>query len=468
MKFPTDFFTKNSLLPSLSVRPQQRCRLNIGVGRLLAGLLLIMLWFTDSCYAIDWIKEWNLTTTQRYTDNLRMQLQPARSNLITTLSPSAVLGYLNDDNELRVKLNWNQLLYDDETALNFSEKIATLTDTYRNDRWTAYLTARYGYESSLTSQLGVNGSGNLTSQVPRLSETITPDIIYKLSEKNSVEFTGTYSNVTFISHPGTGFYDYTNWTINSIFTHQYSETLSFNVNAGYSLYNAGNTVNIGNFLTTGLPTDYSYHQNSKTLSYQLGLKYSFDEKTTFTGSGGLRNSNTTSNIDTNVPGVNCVLLLIQYGPNTACPNSSQVVNSSTNGKIYSANLKRDFEKGMVNFSFNQQLNPASTGSQQQTTQISATMNYNISERWNTGLNYTYLISDYVAGYYSSNTAYTNLNNRTVNSITPNIKWRWTPDMSFELTYTYTDQIYTLENLNAVGNNMQLQFVYQPQTNRQVK
>jgi hypothetical protein len=422
--------------------------------------------FAQNTQAFDWISEAYVSETQRYTDNLRLQLQPKRTNLITTLSPAAILGYLSDSNELRVRLNWNQLIYDDENSLDFSEKIATLTDAYHNEKWTTNLSARYGYESSLASQLDVNGSGNLTTQVARQSETITPDIIYALSPKNSLELTGTYSKVNFASHPSNGFYDYTNNSINGIFTHQYTETLSFNLNTGYTVYDAGDTTLNGFYFgNSNAPKYYTYKQNSKTLSYQLGFNYRYDEKTTITGSGGLRNSDTGSNISNYAQNVNCAVNSSIY-----CPNSAETVSSTTNGKLYSASIKRDLENGFVNLSYNQQLNPASTGNQQQTQQVSANFNFDISDRWNTSLNYTYLISDYIAGFNNTNnsTAYINLNNRTLNMITPNLKWKWTPEMYFQLSYTYMDQLYTLTNQNAVGNNMQIQFVYQPQTNRQVK
>jgi hypothetical protein len=476
MKFKTEFFSRNlqSPLPPAQFRPGRLFtpRMQLAKPRsgwFFSGLLLVMLFFVSNSYAFDWIHEYNMIAIQRYTDNLRMQIQPARSNLITTLSPTAVLGYLDDDNELRIKLNLNQLVYDDESNMNFSEKIATLIDTYHNEKWTTTLTARYGYESSMATQLNENGSGNLLYQVPRESLTLTPDVAYKLSEKNSVEVYGTFMDVSFASHPTNGYDDYTNQTLNGVFNHQYTERLSLNVNTGYTLYNAGNTINAGNFTagqTSILPVSSTYRQNSTTLSYQLGFKYGYDEKTSITGSAGLRDSTTNSTYLTSVNGLDCYSQYMIANQIT-CPNSSQFTSSATSGKIYSALIKRDLEKGVINLSYNQQLNPASTGSQQQTQQFSALLSYDITERWNTGLNYSYLISQYVAGYNNSSTL-VNLNNRTFSAISSSVKWKWTPEMSFQFSYTYMDQVYTYDNQTAIGNNMQLQFNYQPQTNRQVK
>lgn len=429
-------------------------------GLFVAALLV----FSQECPAFDWIYETQMDVMQRYTDNLRMQIRPTRTNLITTLSPTLVLGYLSESDELRVNLNWNQLLYNDETSLNFSEKIASFIHTYHDDRWNTSLKGRYGYESSLASQLGVNGSGNLTAQVPRESETITPDVIYKLTEKNSLELTGSYMDVQFASHPSTGYFDYTNGTVNGIITHRYTETLSFNFNTGFTQYDAGNTVPNGYYQgSSALPMFYTYKQDSSTISYQLGFNYLYDARTTVSGSAGLRNSTSQSHIGYNVPGIDCSRL----SPLLACPNTSETTTSNTDGKLYSISVKRDLEQGMINLSYNQQLNPASTGSQQQTQQLAASVSYDLSERWNTGVNYTYLISDYVAGIYT-NSAYVNQNNRTLNMISPNIKWKCSPEMYLQFTYNYMDQNYTQLNQTAVGNNMQLEFVYQPQTNRQVK
>jgi len=443
-------------------------------------LLPALLLFTSNCPALDWLVTPSMTLSQRYTDNLRMLYVPHSDNFITTISPGLVLGYIEDDNDLKLNLNWNQLEYLGDSSLDFSEKIASLNHTFRRDRWSTGITARYGEESSFGTQLGENGSGILTVQVPRYSTTISPQISYQFTEKNSLQLSGSYLDVSFGPHPNTGglsFANYNNESVNATATHKYLPNLSFNFTTSYSLYNANNTIPgttslpiqncPGQLPTNGVfpaacyqSTTYQtvYSQTSTTLSYTLGFNYSFDEQTLIAASGGIRNSDTNSG---NNVTVDCVKTSVD------CGNSNSPYLSTTSGKIYSASITRSFESGNVNLSYNQQLSPASTGSQQQTTQYGASFAYEFTERWSAGLNASYMLSQYVAGYGSSPSSYAN-NNRTITTISPNIKWLWTPEMYFQFSYTYMNQDLVLQNEMATANNLQLQFIYQPQINRQVK
>jgi len=436
--------------------------------------LAILMLCAGKSAAFDWIFAPNLTLTQRYTDNLRLLITPTRDNLISTLSPNLDLGYLADDNELRVNLKVNQLFYIGESNLDFAEKIANLTDTFYGERWNASMSARYAEESSFGTQLTENGSGNLLVQVPRFTKSISPTFNYNLTEKNTLQLSGSYMDVTFGSRPfnsGIGFSDYTFDSISTTATHKFTPKLSFNLNSSYSIYNAGTNYSgiiiLPNPHLSGTTNTYigdtSYSQNSKTLSYQLGFNYGYDEQTTIAGSAGIRNSNSHSVFGTEAF-VPCGGLL----PNKPCPNSFSDSTSTTNGKIYTASINRAFEQGYLLVSYNQQLSPASTGNQQQTEMYNAIANYQITDRWETGLNITYLKSSYIAGFANSATAVVTSNNRIYESISPNIKWKWTPETTLQFSYTYADQQLVLTNQTATSNNVQLQLVYNPQTNRQVK
>jgi hypothetical protein len=113
----------------------------------------------------------------------------------------------------------------------------------------------------------------------------------------------------------------------------------------------------------------------------------------------------------------------------------------------------------------QQLNPSSSGSQQQSTTVSAQANYNISERWTSGLNANYRLTESTS-VFDNNVS--TRNDSTYITVTPNIRWRWTPEINLQFSYTYAQREYTSSHQTSVGNNVQLQFSYQPQINRQVK
>lgn len=449
--------------------------MKIKTGYLLPAMIL----YASNCHGLDWLIDPEFGFTERYTDNLRLATTntPHRDNLISTISPSLLLGYVADDNELKANFNWNQLVYHGESSLDFSEKILTVNHVFNGDRWKTELDAKYGLESSLTTQLDVNGSGLVSAQVGRLTKSISPEFTYKLTEKNSLQLSGTYMDASFEKHPSIGFSDYTNQQVNATIFHNYSEQLSFNFNTGYSIYKAGNnfpgTANeqvlaYNLFLTPNLlfndPYNLTYSQKSTTLSYQLGLQYAFSEQMLFSATAGIRDTTShSSEIYTfgYVPGYPSGY----PGYTPAVPGYS--VTSNTNGKIYSASLTRDFETGNFSLSANQQLNPASTGSQMQTSSITASVNYNFSERWTAGFMSSYLIAQAVSAVNTSlnNLAYFN---RNLTTLSPNVQWQWTPDIHLKFSYTYMEQNYTQTNQSAFANNVQLQFIYQPQINRQVK
>ena len=79
--------------------------------------------FCMPAYALDWLINPQLDVTERYTDNLRLLIGSHHpGNLITTLSPSLVLGYIEDNEDFQANLRWNQLLYHDDPNIDFSEK----------------------------------------------------------------------------------------------------------------------------------------------------------------------------------------------------------------------------------------------------------------------------------------------------------------------------------------------------------
>jgi hypothetical protein len=149
-----------------------------------------------------------------------------------------------------------------------------------------------------------------------------------------------------------------------------------------------------------------------------------------------------------------------------CPASSNI-HSTTSGKLYNASFKRDFESGSLNVSYNQQLNPSSTGSQQQTQTFGLATNYDLSDRWKVGFSGSYTEVTAVAGYLSSQASYAYLN-RNLISLSPNCRWDWTQEVNLQLSYIYLDQHYTQINQTAIANSIQFQINYQPQINRQVK
>jgi hypothetical protein len=427
-------------------------------------LLPVMVLFSHNSQALEWLFEPDFSASERYTDNLRMQITPTRDNLITTLSPGVLLGYMAENQSLRTNFKWNELIYHGDSELDFSEKIGNINHQFNGERFKTDLAAQYAEQSSINTQLDLDGSGNLQVQVPRTTRSISPGFTYNFTERNALQLGYNYVDVTFDRTPALadnlGYSDYDNQQFTATFIHTYSERLSFNLTGAYSEFNSSSDSSTNTrFNFFGIPLEQNvatiYEQNSTTWFYQAGLQYLFDEQTQVSLSAGMRDTENKTRYSQTV----------SYDP-AFFTGSSQEFNdtSSASGHVFSANLNRKTEWGDISLSAGQQLNPSSSGNQQQSTTFAGNLRYNLSERWSAGINASYLQSESTSTFNRGRAS----NDRTYLSVTPNIRWRWTPDINLELSYSYRQQDYDFLDDSAISNNLQLTFSYQPQINRQVK
>jgi len=428
--------------------------------------LPLMAVFSDTCQAIGWLFEPDFRVTERYSDNVSMQVNPESiiSSMITTLSPAILLGYQAEDNELKTHFRWNELIYHNASSLDFSEKLLDVNHRYLGERFTTSLAASYYEQSSINTQL-VDPTLAAAGQtlIPRFTKSIAPNITFSLTEKNSLQFDYSYQDVSFDRPENLQtlrYSDYTSQQFSTALTHVYSERLSFNLVGAYSLFDSSTSnsanqifnIQSGPFIfPVDVATNTNYKQKSKNFFYQAGLQYAFDELTQLSLSGGMRHTDNKTQYE------------VTYDPEIF-PNQKSTLSNKASGHVFSANLSRKGEWGNFTLSANQQLNPSSSGSQAQTTEFSGIAYYNIHERWAAGISANYRISEYTSVFNAVNTRY----DSTYTTVSPRIRWRWSPEINLELSYTYAQWEYSSRNQTAVGNNVQLQFSYQPQINRQVK
>lgn len=421
----------------------------------LIGLALIS---TKAC-ALDLLFEPDFSLRERYDDNVRMQIHSKNSNLISTISPGVMLGYLSDDNELKARFKWNELLYSENSEFDFSEKLANLSHQFQNELFKTDLAASYSEESSINTQLDLTGSGDVQVLVPRKTKSISPTITYSLSAKNSLQLGYSFADVAFDRKPGlltnVNYTDYTFQQFSATAIHAYSERLSFNLTGSYSDFKSGNetpgVIDLIPGFIVDIPVNNGFTQKSTTFTYQGGLQYLFDEQTQLALSAGIRDTTTNTSQFTKLLSNGRLL-------------SDSKHSSNSVGHVFSASLTRKHDWGDWSFNASQQLNPASTGNQQTSTSLGIKGRYNFDDRWSAGLNANYLMTDSVSTFNN-----TNINNsRTYSTLSPNLTWRWTPEVNLDLSYSYRQQEFQSNNQTAIGNSVQLQFSYQPQINRQVK
>lgn len=430
-------------------------------------LLPVIALASANCEAFDWLFKPNFGASERYTDNLRMQPNPDRDSWVTTLSPGVLLGYITENQSLNTTFKWNELIYHGQSELDFSEKIADLNYEFAGERFKAGLTGRYAEQSTLntTIQLTTDDLFTLQAQVPRTTRSISPNFLYNLTERDALQLVYDYTDVSYDASIDTisnnrAFTDYDNQQWSSTFIHTFTERFSVNLTGAYAIFNnsgqnpPGTTFKvIGPFRVPGTVTS-NYSQNASTITYQAGFQYAYDERTKLSFSAGIRDTDT--QIDNFITTDYSGLLP------TESINIPQSFKSS--GNVFSGSFKRIFDWGSIDLSGGQQLAPSSNNGQFNTTNFGADARYKLSERW-----ISKLAIDYIETERSSSQAagFSN-NNRTSISFTPSIQWLWTPELNLQLSYSLRQLQISSPNDNIESNNVQLQFSYQPQINRQVK
>lgn len=447
-------------------------------------LLPVLLGCSSNSQAIDWLLHPEYSQSERYDDNITMQVSNRHmiDSLITTLSPTLTLGYQTQDQDLKSHFRWNELVYHDAPALDFSEKLLDVNHGFQGEWFKTGLEASYHEQSSINTQLDIGGSGQLASRlIPQTQRSISPNVLFSLDERNSLRLDYSYQDVVFQRPAGysntTSYSDYRSQQLSATGIHNYSERLTLTATGAYSLFDTANDGvphsakwvcwSENAFYPCTVTSRLGYQQQSTTFFYQAGLQYVFDELTQLSFSAGMRDSNNHS--------LQQLSTGYSINPKTGKPYHDPIdkqyrINSSASGHVFSASLTRHFARGNFSVNAGQQLNPSSSGQQQQTTQFGVQARLNLSERWSSGLNFSHQISQSSLMFNSANNAAGKpiSFNRTYTSITPDIQWRWTPEINLQLSYTLRQQEYVDSGLTAVGNSIQLLFSYQPQINRQVK
>jgi opacity protein-like surface antigen len=136
------------------------------------------------------------------------------------------------------------------------------------------------------------------------------------------------------------------------------------------------------------------------------------------------------------------------------------------GNVFNASIQKSFERGSISLTGSQSQSPTALGLQTQQV-LSVNTAYTISDRWNSGFSASYTKSD--SPVQTSNSgAQANTSSRTGYTLGPNVSYKFTPEINLSLSYSYQQLKYQSNTQPSLGNIVQLQFSYQPQTNYQVK
>jgi hypothetical protein len=404
-----------------------------------------------NCQAIDYFLDPRFAANQRYDSNIRLRVKPLQGNWISTISPGIDFGFRRENSALKSNFTWNHLIYNNQSELNIDEQLSSIDYKHTGERFKWGLIASYNNQSSLNTESTL--SGFLDIQVMRKSLNIAPSVSYAFDEKNTLMFDYSYFKVNYEKGLTIFLSDYDYHQASTTFSHMVSERDKVNI-----------------ILSSARFKSPRPQQTSLNHTVQLGWQHSFSEQLLAYISAGMRYT------QTEATGLQITPQFIPVTINGFSlfrdPSSgqfffqqsfkqSEVTTKNNNfGRVFQATLQKTFERGSLSLNASQQQLPTALGLQQYS-QLSINNSYALSERWNAGINASYQIIDSPSQQNRSIS-------RTFYSIRPNINWKWTEEMRFELSYTYRHQKFDNDNQAGEGNITQLQFIYQPLINKQVK
>jgi len=410
-----------------------------------AFLVPLMFCVSFSCQASDYYFKPVFSANERYYSNLFLFQDPPQDNWISTLSPGVNFGLRHENGELKANFTWNQLFYTNQSELNIAEQLFSVDYQHKTERLQWSLGGSYNNRASINTIGTVVGTVFTNIMAKQLS--VAPSVSYDLDERSALSFDYSYNKTTYEKNQNPFLTNYDYHQASGTFNHLYTERDKLNVTLSSSLYKA-----------------QLYDQRTFNHVAQLGWQHSFSEQLVTYLSAGINYSNTKSTVPQLIPG-SFFGIPVFIDPVTGLLLFEQRykdIESNGFGQVYRASIQKSFEKGSVSLVGSQNQTPTSQGLQTQT-QLAINSAYTINERWSSGLSASYSI------YESSGQQNNQFNiNRTYYDISPNINWKWTPEINIGFSYTYRQQDFKSSTQASYDNNMQLQITYQPQTNLQVK
>ena len=375
-----------------------------------------------NCYAYDYTFTPSITSSQCFSSNIYLTPNPQQGFWISKLSPAVSASARDDDMQLSSNFTWNQLFYDNKSALNISEQLFNVDYSHKYNRLQWGFDGSYNNQSSLSSAPSNSGTilGYDLIQVMAKQLNVAPSVSYQLSELNSVSLNYSYANTAYEKNSNSYLTDYDFQQLSSTFNHLYTEKDKLNLTVSGSIYKNS---------TRGL--------NTNNNQAQVGWQHSFPKQWTAYVSAGAN-----------------------YSISDQKYSSSYTTTKTGIGQIYQASIQKSFEQGNVSLVGSQNQTPTTQGLQTQT-QISLTPSYTINERWTSNLSTSYSI-------YEQTSTQSSALNRNFYAVSPNVNWRWTPEVNIGLSYNYRQQVYKNTSQSAQDNTVQFQITYQPQLNNQVK
>lgn len=393
-------------------------------------------------------EEWTITPALKVSyeqnDNIRMTRLPHNTIYGSIIAPSLDMGVQSDMWGITGTVEARRKRYSGEDGLDQDNEALRLGSQYKTERNTFSLSASQVNDTTLPDEPADPDLGLTTVQKSRRTENVQPMWTWLITERSQMQLSYLLSEVSYGEGQSASLSDY-QWR-SAMATWSYSVTpqSQVSVSAGYTKYHAPETNILSRvFLGFYQSDSTAFSVESKTPSYNVGIKHIFSE--TMQGALAIGRRKTSTDQDRQT----CVYLLLV---NLQGCFFSQISTEDT-GTTFSGDLKKEFDQFDVAINASRNIAASGAGSEIERDLWTIRFDWPVRERLNGLLIVNGTKSRQLSEFSSATT------NIEQYSIQPSLHWQWTQELDVKLSYRYTHLKREVEDHAVQSRSIYLTLAY---------
>ena len=358
-------------------------------------------------YAAEWSLTGSVDPSVAYDDNLFMRDENAQGDYHFQMSPTLVATRKQVNSETSLSLGYSMDRYEASRYLDQDNPFAKFDTNFQQER--AHWSLALSYVESSSRSDAADDTGDFETNSILTTTSISPSFGYQLTEYDTLSLSANYSEK---ESSTIDFSNSVNKSLSSSWQHQFNERL----NGGVSLSASNNK---SRALVSSTDDD--------TYNLSLTSEYKFSEIWTINGSAGLRQLDSQQ---MNILGV----------ANNTSTGSSLDFTVSYRGEVDSAK-----------FNLSRSISPSSTGDVNEQEKVSLNWSRELTEVLSVNIG---------ASFQATTSALDSGSDKRENiDFSPSLRWQFSPDSNFLLSYNFRQQKESAQGTNASSNAIMLTVNY---------
>jgi len=357
--------------------------------------------------AAEWSISGSVNPSLEYDDNIFMRDENKLGDYHARMSPTLKVSHALENSETSLSTGYVSDRYDRSSQLDTDNPFWRFDTNYKAERSSWGLGVNYAESTSRSD--AEEDSGDFETNSISTTESISPSYSFQLSDRDVLSVKASYSTQEYSTA------DFSNSRRRSLSTnwqHQFTER-----------FNGGVSVSVSNNKSSGLLSS----TDDDTYNVSLTTKYHLSEIWAVNGSVGLRQLKSEQTD------------LLGFTESTSDTGSSLDMSVTYKGEVDDASLN-----------VSRSISPSSTGGVTEQDRISLNWSRELTERLSAGVSTSF---QKTTSAIDSNDERENIN------FSPSVNWKFSPDASVALSYTYRKQKEELQDTDASSQAVMLTLNY---------